>query len=148
MTALLRVKDLKVTIGLVTLLDGVSFALGRGEILGLGGESGSGKSLTAMAVMGLLPLSGGRVSGGSIRFDGRSSALSTRSATASCAASRARPHRLRQRRTVHAALRAPHLCQRAAPDLPAGPRPGTLAETLFTAAAPRVGKPGHPKVLV
>ena len=70
MTALLKVEDLKVTIGPVTPLDGVSFALDRGEILGLVGESGSGKSLTAMAVMGLLPLSGGRVSAGSINFDG------------------------------------------------------------------------------
>ena len=70
MTALLKVEDLKVTIGPVTPLDGVSFAIRRGEILGLVGESGSGKSLTAMAVMGLLPLSGGRVSAGSINFDG------------------------------------------------------------------------------
>lgn len=68
--ALLDVKDAKISIGPVSPLDGVSFALERGEILGLVGESGSGKSLTAMAVMGLLPLIGGRVSSGSIRFDG------------------------------------------------------------------------------
>lgn len=70
MSALLSVQDLKVRIGHVTPLDGVSFSISRGEILGLVGESGSGKSLTAMAIMGLLPLSGGRVSEGSIRFDG------------------------------------------------------------------------------
>ena len=70
MTALLTVTDLKVAIGPVSPLDGVSFALDRGEILGLVGESGSGKSLTAMALMGLLPLCGGRVSAGSMRFDG------------------------------------------------------------------------------
>ena len=68
--ALLEVRDARVTIGPVTPLDGISFTLEQGEILGLVGESGSGKSLTAMAVMGLLPLIGGRVSAGSIRFDG------------------------------------------------------------------------------
>jgi peptide/nickel transport system ATP-binding protein len=48
---------------------GVSFALARGETLGLVGESGCGKSITALALMGLLPDSA--VVGGSIRFDGR-----------------------------------------------------------------------------
>lgn len=71
MTALLSVENMKVRIGPVTPLDGVSFMLERGEILGLVGESGSGKSLTAMAIMGLLPLSGGGVEEGAIRFEGR-----------------------------------------------------------------------------
>ena len=48
---------------------GVSFTLARGETLGLIGESGCGKSITAMALMGLLP-EGAEVSG-SIRFDGQ-----------------------------------------------------------------------------
>jgi peptide/nickel transport system ATP-binding protein len=48
---------------------GVSFTLGRGETLGLVGESGCGKSITALALMGLLPDSA--LVGGSIRFDGR-----------------------------------------------------------------------------
>ena len=48
---------------------GVSFTLARGETLGLVGESGCGKSITALALMGLLPDSA--VVGGSIRFDGR-----------------------------------------------------------------------------
>lgn len=69
---LLKVQDLRVTIGNVTPLDGVSFALDRGQIHGLVGESGSGKSLTAMAIMGLLPLIGGRITGGSLTFDGHS----------------------------------------------------------------------------
>ena len=68
--ALLEVRDLSVTIGALQPLDGISFALDKGSILGLVGESGSGKSLTAMALMGLLHLIGGRVSGGSVRFDG------------------------------------------------------------------------------
>ena len=67
---LLKVENLTVGIGRVEPLSGISFAVDRGEILGLVGESGSGKSLTALAVMGLLPLIGGRITGGSVRFDG------------------------------------------------------------------------------
>ncbi len=48
---------------------GVSFTIGRGETLGLIGESGCGKSLTALALLGLLP-EGARVTG-SVRFGGR-----------------------------------------------------------------------------
>ena len=47
---------------------GVGFALGRGETLGIVGESGCGKTMTALALMGLLP-EGARV-GGVVRFDG------------------------------------------------------------------------------
>jgi peptide/nickel transport system ATP-binding protein len=68
--ALLEVEGIRVSIGSLTPLDGVSFTLDKGEILGVVGESGSGKSLTAMSVMGLLPLIGGRVTSGAIRFDG------------------------------------------------------------------------------
>ena len=67
---LLSVENLSVGIGQVQPLDRISFAVDRGEILALVGESGSGKSLTALAVTGLLPLIGGRVTGGSITFDG------------------------------------------------------------------------------
>ena len=67
---LLSVENLSVCIGSVEPLSGISFAVDRGEILGLVGESGSGKSLTALACMGLLPLIGGRISTGSITFDG------------------------------------------------------------------------------
>jgi len=55
--------------GPATAVRDVGFALARGETLGLIGESGCGKSLTALALMGLLP-EGARV-GGSIRFDGQ-----------------------------------------------------------------------------
>lgn len=67
---LLEVRDLSVTIGTLQPLDRIAFTLDKGSILGLVGESGSGKSLTAMALMGLLPLIGGRVSHGSVCFDG------------------------------------------------------------------------------
>ncbi len=74
MTApLLDVRDLTVTLptaqGRRAALRGVSFTLSRGATLGLVGESGCGKSLTALALMGLLP-DGAQVTG-SIRFDGR-----------------------------------------------------------------------------
>jgi len=69
--ALLRVDSLGVSIGILAALEGVSFVARQGEVLGLVGESGSGKSLTAMALMGLLGRIGGRVTTGSIQFDGQ-----------------------------------------------------------------------------
>ncbi|SHH34817.1 ABC transporter ATP-binding protein [Marivita hallyeonensis] len=67
---MLNVRDLGVAFGVVQPLSGVSFSVSQGETLGIVGESGSGKSLTAMSVMGLLPLIGGRITDGSIEFDG------------------------------------------------------------------------------
>ncbi|HXY92005.1 MAG TPA: ABC transporter permease subunit, partial [Acidimicrobiia bacterium] len=73
--ALLTVRDLRVEFdtehGAVEVLDGVSLDVGRGEVVGLVGESGSGKTVTAMSVMRLLSSPPGRVSGGSIWFQGR-----------------------------------------------------------------------------
>jgi len=54
----------------VRVVDDVSFAIGRGEILALAGESGSGKSITALSILGLVPPPG-RISAGSIRLEGR-----------------------------------------------------------------------------
>jgi oligopeptide/dipeptide ABC transporter ATP-binding protein len=68
---MLTVRDLGVAFGAVRPLSGVSFSVGKGETLGIVGESGSGKSLTAMSVMGLLPLMGGRITGGTVTFDGQ-----------------------------------------------------------------------------
>jgi len=69
--ALLEVNDLRVTLptprGPADALRGVSFALERGETVGLIGESGCGKSMNALALMGLLP-DAARTSG-SVRFD-------------------------------------------------------------------------------
>lgn len=68
----LSVRDLQVSArsnqGLVPLVDGLSFDLHRGETLAIAGESGSGKSITSLACMGLLPAPAVRVTGGSIRF--------------------------------------------------------------------------------
>jgi len=69
----LEVQDLTVALrtahGLRRAVDGVSFSIAEGEILGVAGESGSGKTLTAMALLGLLPT--GARTGGSVRFQGR-----------------------------------------------------------------------------
>jgi len=71
-TPLLEVRDLGVQLntsrGPAQAVRGVSFALKRGETFGLVGESGCGKSVTALALMGLLPESA--VISGSIRLDG------------------------------------------------------------------------------
>ena len=55
MTALLEVRDLVVRIGAAQPVDGISFALDAGEVLGIVGEFGSGKSLTLRAILRLLP---------------------------------------------------------------------------------------------
>ena len=75
MTApLLEVRNLRVEFptrrGVLTALDDISFEIAPGEILGVVGESGAGKSLTGAAIIGLLDPPG-RVTGGEVRFDGR-----------------------------------------------------------------------------
>ncbi|MCB1458143.1 MAG: ABC transporter ATP-binding protein [Nitratireductor sp.] len=72
--ALLEIRDLKVEFatrhGPITALDGISLDVMPGETLGIVGESGCGKSITALAAMGLVPNPPGRVTGGSVLFDG------------------------------------------------------------------------------
>ena len=72
--SLLEVKDLVIEYttqkGTVHAVDGISFALDEGEALGLAGESGCGKTTTALALMRLLPHNG-RIIRGSIRFRGK-----------------------------------------------------------------------------
>jgi oligopeptide/dipeptide ABC transporter ATP-binding protein len=74
MDPVLEVRDLVVEFstedGPVRAVDGVSFEVGRGEIVGLVGESGAGKTLTAEAILGLIRRPPGRV-GGEVRFHGR-----------------------------------------------------------------------------
>ena len=74
MTVLLEVRDLstrfKVDGGEFTAVDGVSFSVEAGKTLGIVGESGCGKSVTSLSIMGLLPKGQGRIAGGSIHFDG------------------------------------------------------------------------------
>jgi peptide/nickel transport system ATP-binding protein len=72
---LLEVRDLACHFftldGVVRAVDGVSFAVRRGETLGIVGESGCGKSVTALSVLRLLQKGTGRIVGGSVRFEGR-----------------------------------------------------------------------------
>lgn len=75
MSDLLTVQDLIVEFDAapapVRAVDGVSFSVRRGETLGVVGESGCGKSVTALSVMRLLPSPPGRIAGGRIELDGR-----------------------------------------------------------------------------
>jgi ABC-type dipeptide/oligopeptide/nickel transport system ATPase component len=72
---LLKVQDLAVGFesgGVVSrAVDGVSFEVRRGRTLGIVGESGCGKSVTAFSIMRLLPQPHGRIEGGSIQFEGQ-----------------------------------------------------------------------------
>ena len=71
---LLEVKNLRtyfdVDDGEFRAVDGVSFALEPGRTLGIVGESGCGKSVTALSIMGLIPSPPGRIAGGEILFEG------------------------------------------------------------------------------
>jgi oligopeptide transport system ATP-binding protein len=73
--ALLEVSDLRTHFftreGVVRAVDGISFSVEPGRTLGLVGESGCGKSVTALSIMGLLPKPPARVVGGSVHFEGR-----------------------------------------------------------------------------
>ena len=57
--------------GVVKAVDGVSYAVRRGETLGVVGESGCGKSVTALSILRLVANPPGRIVGGEIRFEGR-----------------------------------------------------------------------------
>jgi peptide/nickel transport system ATP-binding protein len=75
MTALLEVSGLRTSFkieggGEFAAVDGISFSVDSGRTLGIVGESGCGKSVTSLSIMGLLPKGQGRVSAGSIRFEG------------------------------------------------------------------------------
>ena len=71
---MLKVRDLKAGFAagrqVLTAVDGISFDLAAGETLALLGESGCGKSATALALLRLLPAAG-RILGGQVHFDGR-----------------------------------------------------------------------------
>jgi oligopeptide/dipeptide ABC transporter ATP-binding protein len=74
MTELLEVRDLRTEFatdaGTFTAVDGVGFEVEAGRTLAIVGESGCGKSVTALSIMGLIPEPPGRVAGGSVRFEG------------------------------------------------------------------------------
>src|ERR671929_1136224 len=70
---ILDVRDLRVEFptrrGTLTALDRISFAIAPGEVLGVVGESGAGKSITGLAVIGLLEPPG-RIAAGEVRLEG------------------------------------------------------------------------------
>jgi len=72
-TPVLEVEDLKTWFdsrqGVLRAVDGVSFSLGKGEILGIAGESGSGKSVTGLSILGLIDPPG-RVASGRVLYKG------------------------------------------------------------------------------
>ena len=73
--ALLEVRDLHTRFftreGVVRAVDGVTFSVEVGKTLGIVGESGCGKSVTALSIMGLIPRPPARIVEGSVNFDGR-----------------------------------------------------------------------------
>jgi oligopeptide/dipeptide ABC transporter ATP-binding protein len=72
---ILEIKDLKTYFytdeGVVKAVDGISFDLKYGETLGIVGETGSGKSVTALSILRLIPQPPGKIAGGNILFDGK-----------------------------------------------------------------------------
>ena len=72
---ILQIEDLQThfftAIGTVRAVDGVSYELKSGETLGVVGESGCGKSVTALSILRLIASPPGRIVGGAIRFEGR-----------------------------------------------------------------------------
>lgn len=75
MSTLLEIQDLRThfftSSGIVKAVDGVSFDLQEGESLAIVGESGCGKSITALSILRLIPSPPGRIVGGSMRFMGQ-----------------------------------------------------------------------------
>ena len=73
-TPLLAIEDLQTHFftrdGVVRAVDGVSYAVEAGETLAVVGESGCGKSVTALSILRLVPSPPGRIVGGTIRFEG------------------------------------------------------------------------------
>ena len=74
MEPLLKVENLKtyfvVRRGIVKAVDGASFSLNHGESVGIVGESGCGKSMTALSILRLVPQPAGKIVGGRIMFEG------------------------------------------------------------------------------
>jgi oligopeptide transport system ATP-binding protein len=72
---LLEVRDLKTHFftreGVVQAVDGVSFDVEKGKVLGIVGESGCGKSVTALSIMGLIPKPPAKIVGGEVLFEGK-----------------------------------------------------------------------------
>ena len=75
MASLLEIEGLKVEFntpqGIVKAVDGQSYHVEPGETVAVVGESGCGKSVSAMAILGLIPSPPGQITGGTVKFEGR-----------------------------------------------------------------------------
>ncbi|MEI8138254.1 MAG: ABC transporter ATP-binding protein [bacterium] len=75
MSTLLDIQNLSVAFdtdeGTLTAAENVSFSIGQGEVVGLVGESGCGKSVTALSLLRLIPMPPGRILSGKVLFEGR-----------------------------------------------------------------------------
>ena len=72
---LLKIEDLKTYFytyeGIVKAVNGINLQINKGETLGLVGESGCGKSITALSIMRLIPTPPGKIVNGKIIFEGK-----------------------------------------------------------------------------
>ncbi len=84
----LKVKGLRTSFftddGEVPAVDDVDFFVREGEILGIVGESGCGKSVTSLSVMGLIPKPPGKIVGGEILFNGENLVHASEKGCVSC----------------------------------------------------------------
>ena len=91
---LLEIYDLRTQFftddGLVRAVDGVSYTLGKGETVGVVGESGCGKSVTALSILRLIPDPPGKIVTGRILFEGTNLVESPLPRCAACAATTSR----------------------------------------------------------
>ena len=75
MDEVLRIEDLKtyfyVEEGVIKAVDGISFILKKGETLGIAGESGSGKTVSSLSVLRLIPWPPGKIVSGKVFLDGK-----------------------------------------------------------------------------
>ncbi|WP_019413454.1 ABC transporter ATP-binding protein [Paenisporosarcina sp. TG20] len=73
--AILQVKELRTTFftddGEIPAVDNIDFTINEGEVLGIVGESGCGKSVTSLSIMGLVPSPPGKITGGEILFENK-----------------------------------------------------------------------------
>ncbi len=75
MAPLLEVKNLEVAFytkdGIVKAVNGISYTMEEGDTLGIVGESGCGKSVSALALLRLLPMPPAKITGGEVLFQGQ-----------------------------------------------------------------------------
>ena len=94
-------------------VDGISFSVEAGRTLAIVGESGCGKSVTSLSIMGLVPNPPGRIAGGSIRFEGRELVAGTSICSMACVSTNPSMHTMTGMDTASAKRNA-NTCRSAA----------------------------------